>query len=190
MTWPKQQRQQKQKQKKSRSSSGSCSNNQQETANTKTNLPLPQFSLFDLDKDRHIDYHELRVSLRALGFQTPKPEALQLMQQYGVPKPLSQTPNQPRHPSTLLLSHNTFLLIAARKLLARDPREEVARAFSLFDVAGKGYIDIEDLRRVTRELGETSLSEAELEAMVEEFDYEGIPGGGVSRDAFFGICLG
>lgn len=115
------------------------------------------------------------------------------MQQYGVPKPAysqTQPQSQPRHPTHLLLPHHSFQLIAARKLLARDPREEVARAFSLFDVAGKGHIDLDDLRRVTRELGETSLSDAELEAMIEEFDYEGIPGGGVSREAFFGICLG
>ena len=40
---------------------------------------------------------------------------------------------------------------------------------------------------MTRELGENSLEEQELANMIEEFDYEGV--GGVSKDAFFGICL-
>ena len=61
------------------------------------------------------------------------------------------------------------------------------RAFYLFDDANKGYISLEDLKRVTRELGENSLEEGELVSMIEEFDYEGV--GGVSKDAFFGICL-
>lgn len=71
--------------------------------------------------------------------------------------------------------------------MARDPREEIDRAFDLFDSEQKGYIDLEDLKRVARELGETGLEEEELRAMIEEFDLEGR--GGVGREAFVGICL-
>ena len=72
-------------------------------------------------------------------------------------------------------------------MLERDPREEIERAFELFDSNNKGYIDMEDLRRVARELQETGLEEEELRAMIDEFDLEGI--GGVSKEAFIGICL-
>ncbi|KAG4431801.1 hypothetical protein IFR05_012722, partial [Cadophora sp. M221] len=34
------------------------------------------FTLFDLDKDHRIDYHEFKVALKALGFDLPKPEIL------------------------------------------------------------------------------------------------------------------
>ncbi|KAK5165624.1 Calcium-binding component of the spindle pole body (SPB) half-bridge, partial [Cryomyces antarcticus] len=44
-----------------------------------------KFALFDLDKDAHIDYHELKVALKALGFDLPKPEILQILQTHGVP---------------------------------------------------------------------------------------------------------
>ena len=54
-------------------------------------------------------------------------------------------------------------------------------------VSEKHVISLDDLRRVTRELGENSLEEQELANMIEEFDYEDV--GGVSKDAFFGICL-
>lgn len=91
------------------------------------------------------------------------------------------------HASQLLIPQNAFTRIAAQKIHDRDPREEVERAFYLFDVDHKEYISLEDLRRVTRELGENSLEEQELQNMIEEFDYDDI--GGVSKDAFFGICL-
>jgi centrin-3 len=48
-------------------------------------------------------------------------------------------------------------------------------------------IDLEDLRRVAKELGE-GLEEDELNAMIEEFDLEGK--GGVGREEFVGICMG
>lgn len=77
--------------------------------------------------------------------------------------------------------------IAASRILARDPRDEILRAFELFDAEGKGNINLADLRRVARELGE-GLQEEELVAMIEEFDLDG--DGAISRDEFVGICLG
>ena len=155
-----------------------------------------QFQLFDLDKDNHIDYHELKVALKALGFELPKTELLQILQQHGVPaSSLTGTrsavppPAQPTFsgPSRLLLSHQAFVSIAAQRVLARDPREEIARAFELFDADGKGRIELQDLRRVARELGE-GLQEEELAAMIEEFDVRGQ--GGITQEEFIGICLG
>ncbi|KAH8697661.1 hypothetical protein BGW36DRAFT_407632 [Talaromyces proteolyticus] len=160
------------------------------------------FTLFDLDRDRHLDYHELRVALRALGFTLPKQELISLLTTYGVPRPQVQQqqgqaqgqqssqhqnkPNPPPHPSSLLMPLSAFQTVTSHKILERDPREEILRAFELFDEGGKGFIDLEDLRRVARELGETGLEEDELRAMIEEFDLEGV--GGVTRDGFLSIC--
>lgn len=158
-----------------------------------------QFSLFDLDRDRHLDYHELRVALRALGFTLEKPEVLNILTTHGVPRSLIQQPpaqsrqasqQQSRdkvHPSHLLIPHPAFCTIAAQRILDRDPREEIERAFDLFDFQNKGYIDLDDLKRVAKELGETGLEEEELRAMIDEFDLEGR--GGVSREEFVSICL-
>ena len=90
-------------------------------------------------------------------------------------------------PGRLLLPLSSFQALAASKILARDPRDEILRAFDLFDEGGKGKINLNDLRRVARELGE-SLQEEELIAMIEEFDVDG--DGMISRDEFVGICLG
>lgn len=86
-----------------------------------------------------------------------------------------------------MLPHAAFVSIAAQRIVARDPREEILRAFDLFDAEGKGAINLADLRRVARELGE-GLQEEELVAMIEEFDLDG--DGAISRDEFVGICLG
>jgi Ca2+-binding EF-hand superfamily protein len=81
---------------------------------------------------------------------------------------------------------DSFQQVAAQLILARDPREEIERAFLLFDEGGKGTITLNDLRRVARELGE-GLEEEELAAMIEEFDLDG--DGAINLDEFIGICL-
>lgn len=77
--------------------------------------------------------------------------------------------------------------VAGERILNRDPQVEVERAFQMFDQDRKGYIVLEDLRRVSRDLGESGLEEDELNAMVNEFDYDGT--GTVAKEAFYAICL-
>ena len=149
------------------------------------------FDLFDLDKDKRIDYHELKVAMKALGFdKVTKPEVLGILQTHGSPSSTSQQgQNRPggyQH-TKLLLSLSSFQWIMATKILARDPRDEILRAFELFDGDGKGKIGLEDLRRVATELGE-GLKEEELNAMIEEFDLDN--DGFIDREEFLNICLG
>jgi hypothetical protein len=130
--------------------------------------------------------------MRSLGFTIPKADISHIMRTHGVPKPqFKKAPpgraQQGYHASQLLLPLNAFQRIAAQKIFERDPTEEVERALLLFDPEQRGYIEIEDIRRVARELGETGLTEDEIQAMVEEFDYDGT--GSVAKEAFYAICL-
>jgi len=155
-----------------------------------------------------IDYHEFKVALKALGFDLPKPELLSYLTKYGTPPPPARSGGQPQTqaptqgpqppqalaqqaanvpPSRLHLTLHAFQTIASGLIAARDPREEILRAFALFDTEGKGMITLDDLRRVARELNE-GLEEEELVAMIEEFDLEGK--GGVGQEEFVGICMG
>lgn len=123
--------------------------------------------------------------MKALGFDVPKPEILSILQTYGSPsQPSSNNPNA--HQSKLLIDFKNFQKVMTQKISERDPREEVLRAFELFDDGGKGVINLNDLRRVARELGE-GLEEEELMAMIEEFDLDG--DGAINRDEFLAICL-
>lgn len=150
------------------------------------------FNLFDLDKDGYIDYHELKVAMKALGFDLPKAEILSILQTNGVQSqpggPKGKRPEgQYAPPARWLLGFQTFQTLMAQKILARNPEEEIIRAFELFDEGGKGRITLEDLTRVARELGE-GLQHEELVAMIEEFDMDG--DNAISREEFINICLG
>jgi centrin-3 len=138
--------------------------------------------------------------MKALGFDLPKQEITNILQSHGVPASsltssskagtTSKAPQaQPTFsgPTKLLLPLSQFQTLMATRILARDPREEILRAFELFDAEGKGGIGVDDLRRVAGELNE-GLQEEELNAMIEEFDLDG--DGLISREEFVGICLG
>ena len=75
-----------------------------------------------------------------------------------------------------------------RKYAERDPLDEVRLAYKLFvgeDMSGK--ITVRALRRVARELNE-NLSEEELKAMIDEFDFD--EDGMIGEDEFLKIMTG
>ena len=54
-----------------------------------------------------------------------------------------------------------LLLTVSERIAARDPMEEIQRAFKLFDDEGTGRISLRSLKRVAKELGE-NLDDEEL----------------------------
>ena len=129
------------------------------------------FELFDTDKTGSIDYHELKVAMRALGFDVKKQEVLGLMREYD-----REGNGQIEYPD--------FLEIMTIKIQERDPVEEILKAFKLFDEDNSGKISLRNLRRVARELGE-NLTDDELQAMIDEFDKDG--DGEINENEFLGI---
>jgi centrin-3 len=114
------------------------------------------FELFDSNKTGCVDYRELKVSMRALGFDVKKAEVMDLMKKYD-------------RNDTGTIQWEDYFEILSEKYLNRDPIEEIIKAFKLFDDEGTGKITLKNLRRVARELGE-NLSDEELQAMIDEFD--------------------
>eukprot|EP00922_Rhytidocystis_sp_ex-Travisia-forbesii_P015389 GHVS01022952.1.p1 GENE.GHVS01022952.1~~GHVS01022952.1.p1 ORF type:complete len:198 (+),score=43.45 GHVS01022952.1:206-799(+) len=129
------------------------------------------FDLFDTDKTGNIDYHELKVAMRALGFEVKKADVQELMKEYD-------------KGNTGFIDYNDFSEIMTHKIAQRDPTEEILKAFRLFDDDNTGKITLKNLRRVARELGEP-LSDDELQAMIDEFDKD--LDGEISEEEFLSI---
>jgi len=129
------------------------------------------FDLFDTDKSGKIDYHELKVAMRSLGFEVKKADVLELMKEYD-------------KTGSGQIDYNDFLEIMTTKTAERDPNEEIRKAFKLFDDDNTNRISLKNLRRVARELGE-NLSDDELQAMIDEFDKD--MDGEINEEEFLSI---
>ncbi|NP_001161514.1 centrin 3-like protein [Saccoglossus kowalevskii] len=132
------------------------------------------FDLFDTDKDRAIDYHELKVAMRALGFDVKKADVLKVLRDYD-------------RESSGKISFEDFNEVMTDWMLERDPQDEIIKAFRLFDDDDSGKISLRNLRRVARELGE-NMTDEELRAMIDEFDRDG--DGEINEDEFIAIMTG
>ena len=112
------------------------------------------FTLFDLDKDGMLTASEFKVALRSLGFELNKGEANRLF-------------HDNETSASGLIGWDDFhricalLLTVSERIAARDPMEEIQRAFKLFDDEGTGRISLRSLKRVAKELGE-NLDDEEL----------------------------
>ena len=70
------------------------------------------------------------------------------------------------------------------KILNRDPKDEILKAFRLFDDDETGKISFKNLKRVAKELGE-NMTDEELQEMIDEADRDG--DGEISEDEFLRI---
>merc|ERR1712078_643510 len=102
---------------------------------------------------------ELKVAMRALGFE-PKKEEIQKM--------ISDVDDD----GSGSIEYEEFLKMMTHKILNRDPKDEFLKAFKLFDDDETGGISFKNLKRVAKELGER-LSDEEIQEMLDEADKDG-----------------
>merc|ERR1712072_1462473 len=117
------------------------------------------FDLFDTDGSGNIDSKELKVAMRALGFEPKREEIKKLISE--VDKDGSGVIDFPE-----------FLDMMTAKMAERDPREEMMKAFRLFDDDETGKISFKNLKRVAKELGE-NMTDDEIQEMIDEADRDG-----------------
>eukprot|EP00768_Dysnectes_brevis_P006467 gnl/Dysnectes_brevis/510_a566_4584.p1 GENE.gnl/Dysnectes_brevis/510_a566_4584~~gnl/Dysnectes_brevis/510_a566_4584.p1 ORF type:complete len:175 (+),score=40.98 gnl/Dysnectes_brevis/510_a566_4584:28-525(+) len=129
------------------------------------------FELFDSDGSGSIDPKELKVAMRALGFE-PKREELKKM--------IAEVDMEGKGS----IDFNAFLRLMTAKMAERDSREEILKAFRLFDEDDTGKISFRNLKRVAKELGE-NLTDEELHEMIDEADRDG--DGEISQEDFLRI---
>uniref|UniRef100_A0A8D0CG98 Calglandulin n=1 Tax=Salvator merianae TaxID=96440 RepID=A0A8D0CG98_SALMN len=117
------------------------------------------FDLFDTDGSGSIDIKELKVAMRALGFEPKKEEIRKMIADIG--KDGCNT-----------IDFEDFLTMMSQKMSEKDSQEEILKAFRLFDDDGTGKISFKNLKRVSKELGE-NLTDEELQEMIDEADRDG-----------------
>lgn len=119
------------------------------------------FNLFDTDGSGTIDIKELKVALRALGFE-PKYEDMKRLinnlNSEGKDKETETSNN---------IDFNEFMQIMELKMSEKEQQEEIAKAFESFVDPTKGEITYESLARIAEEI-EENISEEELRIMIKE----------------------
>ena len=114
--------------------------------------------------------------MRALGFDAKREEVVRLMEECC-------SRDIAGH---LYIDLNDFTDVMTDRFAQRDPRQEMTKAFQLFDENNTGKISLRNLRRVARELGE-NMTDEELQAMIDEFDKD--QDGEINLEEFLGIML-
>lgn len=129
------------------------------------------FDLFDTECTGFIEVKELRVAIRALGFEPNKEEIKNMMDEIDKDK-------------TGRIAFNDFLYLMRMKMAAKDSKQDILKAFSFFDDDRTGRISFNNLKRVASELGE-KLTDEELQEMIDEADLDG--DGEVCREEFLTV---
>ncbi|XP_019522533.1 PREDICTED: centrin-4-like [Hipposideros armiger] len=144
--------------------SNDCTNSDQwKTSAAKTELNETQnqeikeaFELFDVDGSGTINVKELKIAMRALGFEPKKEEIKKLIA--AIDKE-----------GTGIISFEDFFAIMSIKMSEKDEKEEILKAFKLFDDDDTGSITLNNIKKVAKELGE-NLTDDDLQEMLDEAD--------------------
>merc|ERR1712072_955599 len=114
------------------------------------------FDLFDMDGGGTIDLAELGTAMEALGFKPAKGEVERMVS--DMDKDGDGT-----------IDFKEFLIMMSNKV---DVKDDMIKAFKLFDTEGSGKVNFKNLKAVAAELGE-SMTDADLQGMMDEADTDG-----------------
>lgn len=129
------------------------------------------FDLFDTEGKNEISAKELKVALRALGFEPKKDEVKRILED------IDKNPDS-------VLHYDEFHEIMSQKVADRDPIDEMKKAFMLLCDEGNDRITFKSLRKTAEELGE-NMTKEELQEMIDEADYD--KDGEISEEDFIKI---
>jgi Ca2+-binding EF-hand superfamily protein len=132
------------------------------------------FKLLDVDGCGTIHAKDLKVALRALGYEPHKDKVKKLVSEVD------------RESMSNTLMQDEFEKILKNKFFEQDNEEEIDIAFPLFTQGKSDFITVEDLRRIAAEIGEGGLDDDVLEEMIREADVLDHDGR-ISKDEFFRV---
>ncbi|OHT11197.1 Cell division control protein 31 [Tritrichomonas foetus] len=136
------------------------------------------FNIFDIDKNGSINGYELKIALRALGFNASNEECNNIMARYNKKK---------GHPFDAL-NQEEFFLIIGEQIALKNPEDEIREAFELFDTEDKGSITVKNLQNALVQLERgNEKTEEELQAEIARWDKDG--DGQLNYEEFRAIML-
>ncbi|XP_046439157.1 caltractin-like [Daphnia pulex] len=142
-----------------------------ELSDDQMNSIYEAFAVFDVEKSGKIASQNLKLAMRALGFEPRREEIKKIISEYVKDESDYITLEQ-------------FVSLMTEKIADKGAKEEIFKAFCLFDDDHTGKITFKNLKRVAEELGET-LSEEELREMITEADQDN--DGEINQDEFLRI---
>mmetsp|Transcript_1610 Transcript_1610/g.1993 ORF Transcript_1610/g.1993 Transcript_1610/m.1993 type:complete len:159 (-) Transcript_1610:106-582(-) len=128
------------------------------------------FALFDHENKGSIDGKELKSAMESLGYKKKNKMVHQMIESIDKEKKEITFP--------------AFLDMMTAKISDTDSRDDIMKVFQLFDEEDKGYITVDNLKNVTRELGE-NMTKDELAEMITRADTD--DDGKVSFEDFYAI---
>mmetsp|Transcript_12848 Transcript_12848/g.38681 ORF Transcript_12848/g.38681 Transcript_12848/m.38681 type:complete len:169 (+) Transcript_12848:87-593(+) len=127
------------------------------------------FDQFDADGSGAICDKELKVMMRKQGLDLSRDELIRMIMEVD-------------ENGSGEIELDEFIAMMRPKVLERDPRDEILKAFPLFTQnEEQTTIGFEDLRRLADEVGE-EFTDMELQEMIDEADRSGT--GTVNREEF------
>ncbi|CAD8114651.1 unnamed protein product [Paramecium sonneborni] len=129
------------------------------------------FNLFDTEGTGRVDPRELKAAMQSLGFDQKNPTIFNM---------IAELENEGTD-----IDFDQFLDAITSKLGNRESRDGINKIFDLFDDDGSNAINLNNLKRVARELGETMTAE-ELAEMLERAASNGRE---ISREDFYNIMV-
>ncbi|ELK35374.1 Centrin-2, partial [Myotis davidii] len=117
------------------------------------------FDLFDTDATGAIDVRELKVVMRAMGFEPKKEEIMKMISEIDAE-------------GTEKMNFNDFLTVMTQKMCKKDSKEDILKAFKVFHDDETGTISFDNFKCVSNELGE-NITDEELKEIIDEADRDG-----------------
>eukprot|EP00913_Durusdinium_trenchii_P016394 g15410.t1 len=114
------------------------------------------FDLFDTDQSGEIDLKELKAAMQSLGYESKNDTIFTMLAELD--KELSQTLFLFTLPLSMKLFWSDLDRDRGQHRIQRMT-EEIDKIFRLFDTEGKGFIEVKDVQKVCKELGERLTNE-------------------------------
>jgi centrin-1 len=114
------------------------------------------FELYDQEGTGVIDARELKIAMRALGFEQRKDEVRRILGDID-------------RFEDGAIKYDEFLEILTQKNVDKEPVEEIKRAFRLMCDEGSDKITLKSLKKLIKDLGE-NMTDDEIAEMIEEAD--------------------